>query len=229
VLVFDQRGHSETGTVTSVDGQTIVLQGSGLHGTVDPGSGAVVTEIVQHTYSMSVDAATGTSRLMHYDGRFTNLPVADHVISLHFEYFGDPRPPMLLPGAVLTDSKGPWTTYGLKPPPAGENCTFAVSEASHIPRLTSLGDGRSPIALDPGMLTDGPWCPDPSNPNRFDADLLRIRRVRVTLRVQAADASFRGPAGPLFMHGGSATSSQQLVPDQEIRFDVTPRNLNLER
>jgi hypothetical protein len=79
------------------------------------------------------------------------------------------------------------------------------------------------------MLVDGPWCPDEAHPNRFDADLLRVRRIAVTLRVQAASASLRGPAGTLFVHGGSARSGDRFVPDQEIRFDVTPRNLNVER
>ena len=98
-----------------------------------------------------------------------------------------------------------------------------------MPRLAPFGDGPELLRLDPALLTDGPWCPDSSDPGRFDADLLRIRRIRVTLRVQASAASFRGPIGPLFMRGGSATSVHHLVPDQEIQFDVTPRNLNLDR
>jgi hypothetical protein len=76
------------------------------------------------------------------------------------------------------------------------------------------------------MLTDGPWCPDATAPGRFDADLLRIRRVGVTLRVEAAPASLRGPVGALFARGGSSTSALMRVPDQELRFDVTPRNMN---
>jgi hypothetical protein len=48
------------------------------------------------------------------------------------------------------------------------------------------------------------------------------------LRVQAS-ASFRGPASTLFMRGGAATSPTRMVPDQEIRFDVSPRNMNLAR
>ena len=41
----------------------------------------------------------------------------------------------------------------------------------------------------------GPWCPDGVHAARFDADLLRIRRVRLRLRVQVAVAAMRGPAG----------------------------------
>ena len=62
----------------------------------------------------------------------------------------------------------------------------------------------------------------------IDADLLRIRRVRFTLRVQTALASLRGPAGLLFTHGGLSRAAGRTVPDVEIQFDVTPRNLNLE-
>ena len=80
--------------MASIDGQTVVLEGSGIRGMVDPDAGAVLTETAQHTYSVSADPATGTPRLMHYDGRLTTLPVVDHIVNLRFEYFGDPQPPM---------------------------------------------------------------------------------------------------------------------------------------
>jgi len=66
------------------------------------------------------------------------------------------------------------------------------------------------VRLGANLLTDGPWLPDPAAPNRFDADLLRIRRVRVSLRVRANGAFFRPP-----------------IADLEIQFDIAPRNLNL--
>jgi hypothetical protein len=53
--------------------------------------------------------------------------------------------------------------------------------------------------------------------------------VRLTLRVQVANALLRGPAGPLFRVGGRSTGGERFVPDQEIRFDVSPRNMNLGR
>jgi hypothetical protein len=85
------------------------------------------------------------------------------------------------------------------------------------------------------QLNDGPWCPGVTTsmgaalPNRFDADMLRVRRVRITLRVQVGTAELRGtnPAGrTLFVHPGTARHGEQVVPDQEIQFDVTPRNMN---
>jgi hypothetical protein len=59
--------------------------------------------------------------------------------------------------------------------------------------------------------------------------MLRVRRVGVRLRVQVASADLRGPAGVLFTRGGTSLDSKRLVPDQEIRFEVTPRNMNLGR
>jgi len=53
--------------------------------------------------------------------------------------------------------------------------------------------------------------------------------VRVTLRVQVAKTLLRGPAGVLFRHAGTSRGGERFVPDQEIRFDVAPRNLNLGR
>ena len=61
--------------------------------------------------------------------------------------------------------------------------------------------------------------------NRWDADLLRIRKIGVTLRVQAANAAMRGPASVLFAHGGTSRSGNRWLPDLQVRFEVTPRNL----
>jgi hypothetical protein len=85
-----------------------------------------------------------------------------------------------------------------------------------------FGDG----ALSPPTLTDGPWYPDPSSPDRFDLDLWGIRRVRAHVRMQAP-AAFRGPAGPLFARSGTATS--RAIPDQRVQFDVALRNTDARR
>jgi hypothetical protein len=85
------------------------------------------------------------------------------------------------------------------------------------------------VELLPSMLNDGPWCPDQASPERIDADLLRVRRVRVGLRVQSALASLRGPAGSLFTWGGTARAGDRYVPDLAVEFDVTPRNMSLGR
>ena len=112
-----------------------------------------------------------------------------------------------------------------------ENCVFINDGTpTPAPRLATLGGaGSGLIKLTAAQLTDGPWCPNATNVNRFDADLLRIRKIVVTLRVQAASAALRGPASALFSHGGTSTGGNKWVPDQEIKFTVSPRNLNLGR
>lgn len=74
-------------------------------------------------------------------------------------------------------------------------------------------------------LTDGPWYPDASSANRFDADLLRVRKIGVTLRVEAADDALRGPSGTLFVRGGTSRTGTRQLPDEIVRLDVAPRNL----
>jgi hypothetical protein len=188
-------------------------------------------------YYHYVDEATKTYQLRYFDGYINDVPVVDNVVKLQFKYFGEPQPPQLT-GKPLTVNPGPWTTYGPVPPPlgtskngwpAGENCVFQVQGGVQVPRLPVLGDGSlGQVELTQNMLTDGPWCPKNGQNQKFDADLLRIRRVQVTIRVQAALSTMRGPAGTLFMKGGTGDGSQ-LIPDQEITFDVTPRNMNLGR
>ena len=80
--------------------------------------------------------------------------------------------------------------------PSGENCAFRIDEASGLPvaRLPALADGAALTPLTAAMLSDGPWCPDEANAKRWDADLLRIRKVGVTIRVEAAASALRGPA-----------------------------------
>jgi hypothetical protein len=139
----------------------------------------------------------------------------------------------------LTDSTGPWTTYGPKPPPVGvaasgyppgENCAFGLDAAQlPVPRLSTLGGPAGLVPLGAVELTDGPWCPDAASPSRYDADLLRVRTVTVTVRVEAAAASLRGPAGPLFVRPGQSASARRWLPDRAQRFTIAPRNLDVRR
>ncbi|MDA1183612.1 MAG: hypothetical protein O2930_03075 [Acidobacteria bacterium] len=96
----------------------------------------------------------------------------------------------------------------------------------HVVQLRFEYFGANQVPLDAAVLGGGPWYPDAADSHRFDADLLDIRMVRVTLRVQAASAALRGPAGPLFVRGGTARAGERYLPDREIRFTVTPRNLD---
>jgi hypothetical protein len=49
------------------------------------------------------------------------------------------------------------------------------------------------------------------------------------MRVQSAAASLRGSVGAQFFTRGRARAADLFVPDLEVQFDVTPRNLNLAR
>jgi hypothetical protein len=174
------------------------------------------------------------SQLMQFDGIETALPVVDDVVALGFEYFGEPQPPRTLPDEEPVGLTVP-VSYGPSPPGLttddpgdawgpGENCTFAVIEGRHLSRLVSFA-GTEPVPLPSELLTDGPWCPDGESPDRFDADLLRVRLVRVRLRLQAR-APFRGASRQLFAHPGTASEARRSVPDQEVRIDVALRNWN---
>ncbi len=196
-------------------------------------AGSNVTEARAVTYALKADAASGAFQLVRADGFDPAQPLLDHVVKLAFRYFVDAQPPRVVDDTATP----PRASYGPAPPPldeslvgwpAGENCTFAVVDGRHQTRLTVLGSPDTVVEISPSLLTDGPWCPDAGARNRFDADLLRIRRVRFTLRVQTALSSLRGPAGLLFTNGGLSTAGGRSVPDVEIQFDVTPRNLKLE-
>jgi hypothetical protein len=126
----------------------------------------------------------------------------DHVAALQFEYYGDPRP----------DS--------VPVPAAGEsNCAYVGSPP--VPLLADLG-GAGPKLMSANVLTDGPACGQP--PYRFDADLLRIRRLSFTIRLEAESGEFRG-RGAAFATSGVSRSSARMVSDQQTTVGIAPRNL----
>jgi Prokaryotic N-terminal methylation motif len=238
-LVFDGTGAFDTLDIASADAgaQTLDVQPGGLSKAYLGSASNHLSKIVEvssHVYYLN----TATRQLMHYDGFSTVTPVLDNVVGLDFEYYGEPSPPALMrPGEDHTVS------YGPAPPPPdvtqppfapGENCTWLMSGGGLVTRLAMLGGGDSALVkLTASQLTDGPWCPDDGNANRYDADLLRIRKVRVTLRVQSGNDSVRGSLATgndaMFVHRGTALSRALTVPDQSVRFDVSPRNLNVRR
>lgn len=240
ILIFDDSGSYDDLTLTNVQNSSLHLQHNksvaGNELSRAYGVGAQVAQVTQRTYYRNA----ATNQLMYYDGDQREEAAVDNVVDLAFEYFGDPRPPVIV--KPVTDPAGPWTTYGPRPPalgvtgnsswPAGENCVFQVSGATgtHAPRLTDLApNSERLVTLTQQMLTDGPWCPAAASPTRFDADLLRVRKIGVVLRVQVGALDLRGPVGALFKNGGTSQAGRTMVPDQEVRFEVTPRNFNLGR
>jgi hypothetical protein len=200
-------------------------------------AGSTIVEATIRTLYLKADASTDTFQLVKYDGgRGADVPVIDHLVELAFDYFGEPQPPLLQ--RPLDEPIAPWTTYGPRPPmadvattayPAGENCVFALAASTPVPRLAALGGEPGLVHLTARELSDGPWCPDSISPNRYDADLLRVRKVVVTIRVESQNASLRGSAGWLFRRAGTSDGGGRMVPDQLVQVQVAPRNLNLAR
>lgn len=205
VIIFDTAGHWDTFTITKVQDSAGHLQHRGQDLNYKYASGASITQIVNYTYYRD----RTTNQLKRYDGHAKDEPLVDNVVDLRFDYFGDPNPPKL------------------PKPAAGEaNCLYdAAGNYLNLPILTA-SEG-SLAALTAAQLSDGPYCG--SGDNTFDADLLRIRKVRVTLRVQAASPSLRGTGTALFMNPGTAQGGDRYVPDYRLSFDISPRNLNLAR
>jgi hypothetical protein len=237
-VVFDGTGSFDLIDIASADAaaQTLDFQPGASKTYLGSASNHLtrIVEVSSHVYYLN----TTTRQLMHYDGFSTVTPVLDNVVGLDFEYFGEASPPALIrPGEDQTVSYGPSPPPpGVTQPPfaPGENCTWLMSGGGQVTRLAILGSGGSALVkLTASELTDGPWCPDDGNANRYDADLFRIRMVRVTLRVQSGNDSVRGSLATgndaMFVHSGTALLRAYTVPDQSVRFDVSPRNLNLHR
>jgi hypothetical protein len=238
-LLYDDAGHFDTFTIGDVEaaGQLdLNHEGGDFTYTSYEKDHTRIVQVSHVVYYLKSDSAAGTYQLMvNRGGLNADVPVVDNVVGLEFEYYGDAQPPLVR--KPLSGMTGPWTTYG--PPPravavapfgAGENCLFVDDgSAMPAPRLEVRGAPGTLVRLAPAELTNGPWCPSDDASNRFDADLFRIRMIGVAVRVESALAALRGPASALFTHGGTARGANRWLPDQEVHFLVTPRNLNLRR
>ena len=172
-------------------------------------------------------------QLMRYDGWESDLPLLDHVARFEVAFLGSADPPRYQVSQAAVAAP----TYGPSPPPAGvdeddewgagENCVFRRVDGTVVPRLPVIGTRpTAPVRLAPAALADGPWCPDASAANGFDADLLRVRRVQLVLSVEATAASARGPDARFFEHPGQGANPHAVAPDQQITLDLAPRSLS---
>ena len=208
VIIFDQSGHFDTFTITEVQDDAGHLQhrGQQLNHTYDKGS--TITQIVSNTYYRDAD----TNQLIRYNGATETLPLVDNVVDLDFEYFGDVNPPTQPKPAIGSNVA---------------NCLYDA-QGNYIAGMPVLAADEGSLArLKPDDLKNGPWCG--SGDTEFDADLLRVRKVRVILRMQVSSPSLRGTDATFFANPGKSQGGNRLVPDYFVRFDVTPRNLNLTR
>jgi len=201
-LIVDTRGVGaghDLFTVTGITGELAHdSPNPSFSRTYDAGAAAVVP-VVQRVYYFD----RANRRLMLYDGYLSDMPLVDNVVDVRFAYWGDASP------------------ASVARPPGGEGSCVYDAGSPPSPRLAELGgSGLRPIT--PAQLTDGPVCG--VSPNRFDGDLLRIRMVRVTLRLQAAADDVRA-TGAWFARPGRSSSGYSYVPDYEVTFDVSPRNM----
>jgi hypothetical protein len=236
VLLLDGRGQSDLFNVTVVAGGSLSLEPRGMTSSRSFPPGALLVPVTVTSYYLRPGSTSEGAQLMSGDGDRSDMPFVDYVAGLTIELLGDPQPPRLSPAGASPHA----ATYGPVPPPlgvddgrddwpAGENCTFLASGGEQRSRLATLPPGAGPVLLPHGTLTDGPWCPDSSAPNRFDADLLRVRAVRVTIRFEATSATVRGIDARLFVHPGTSRDPSGWAADRQVVFDVVPRALHVGR
>jgi hypothetical protein len=200
VLIYEAEavgGAHDVFTLRAVDAANNLLTPSALLSRPYPAH-ARVAAVIRRTYYLD----TVGKRLMLYDGARSDVPLVDHVVDLQFAYYGDARPDSLPP-----------------PKPGESNCAYAGFPPVSL--LTNLG-GDAPKLMDESLLSDGPSCG--RSPFQFDADLLRIRRVSFTVRVEAESSEFRA-RGTGFRSPGVSRASARNVPDLQITVDVAPRSM----
>jgi hypothetical protein len=201
VVLYDRTAHFDVFSVKNVSGGVAQIVNHGAS-TYPFATGSRVVQVESRTYYFDV----ASSQLRLYDGNKSDVPVADNVVSVSFDYFGDPAPPV-----------------SPKPPSGVANCLYdAAGQLLPLPALGPAGASVVPLPL--AMLDDGPWCG--SGATVFDADLLRVRGIRVTMRVQAPLAAFRAN-GSLFLKPGFSRTSGRYVPDLSTTFTVWPPNLTI--
>ncbi len=184
LALFDSLGHMDLLGVMGDEAGEIAVRPLGRSAGAFA-AGSTVAEVVIRGYYFDQAAA----QLRYYDGDGTDQAVVDGVTALAFEYFGDPVPP-----------RRP------RPSPEEENCLYGAF-GTWRGGVTLRADADGLAALPLAMFRDGPWCS--AGGTEFDADLLRVRRVRVVVRVRAS-----GPRDPR--------------PDYRVVFDVSPQNLALD-
>jgi prepilin-type N-terminal cleavage/methylation domain-containing protein len=202
VMLADGAGQHDVFTVLTVMGTVIGVRHHGSGATASYPAGSRVIPVASTTYA--VDGPTRTLRA--YNGDTSDLPLVDDVLEMTVEYFGEARPPT-----------------APRPLEGQANCLYASDgsyQSGSMPVLDAPG-GLALLTTD--LLADGPWCG--AGPRQFDADLLRIRRLRVTLRLQASDPAVRGSDPARFRVPGAARRPGGMVPDATVVVDVSPQNL----
>ena len=208
VLIFDNSGHFDTFAITNVQDWLGHLQHRRRPDRITASTQARRFWTPRATTYYS--GATKRQKLMRCDGGTNRQqPVMITSWPWQLNYFRRSRPPQP------------------KPALGNSNCLYDAA-GNHVSGMTTLTTGGGSLAPLPiSMFTDGPWCGGGSN--LFDADLYRVRKVKITVRVQTPNATFRGQDTALFQNPGTAKSGQKFIPDLVTTIEVSPRNLNLSR
>ncbi len=194
-LAFDAAGRSDIVRVLRVSDGALRLRAVGAGPAQPFAVGSSIVPLAVRGYYHDRDAA----ELRYQNGWVTDAPVLDNVVGMSIRYFGRT--------AHSVDVR---VTAATAPCLAAALATAPDSDAGPV---------QPEEELTAGVLTDGPWC---GGRLLFDADLFRVRRVRVELRLQASDARHRGRDPGLFDRPGSARHN--LAPDLFGVIEVTPRS-----
>lgn len=202
VVVVDGRGDFDLFVLDATDGGAAAVRRLPGGTAASYVRGAAVFPAEVRTYYWKRPAR----ELRSDDGDRGDFPVVNDVVDLAFEYLGDPAPPA-----------------EPRPPLGDENCLYDSAGAARAGLSYFARSGGTFAPLDAAVFQDGPWCGRGAEP--FDADLLRIRVVRVMLRLQAGDPAYRGLDARWFRMPGTATDPARTVRDMVFQSAVTPRNL----
>ena len=221
VVLFLPHGHFAVATIAQVEAPLDLRLASPLTGAWPAGS--IVAAVIAHTYEARADPATGLAQIVRRLGSGPPTPVVDFVRRFDVEWIASGGAPRV---HLAPDGSEEHSTGAPAPPPAGvavdaawppgENCAF-FRDAAGGAHWRGAAGGGAPAPLAAAALGDGPWCPSPAAPVRWDADLARIDGVRVVISIAVAVDTLR-PAAAL---GLARRPGARLVPD--LALDTTVR------
>jgi hypothetical protein len=229
VVIFDRRGRFDLFQVGGVAAATRTLvPAAPLARSYEASAEVVEVEVGRLHLRLEPD---GSRTLVRTTWAGARQPIMGGVASLELRAMGVAAPPFL-EDAAGPDASG-LSSYGPPPPPAaapdpdrvwpdGEHCLAARDAIGPRSRLDPWGGSEAMVEVRPADLLDGPWCPTPSARDAYDADVFRVRRVDIILRLEALAARSRGSSGRFFARPGHAAATQ-WVPDQEVVLTVTRR------
>ncbi|MCC7124593.1 MAG: prepilin-type N-terminal cleavage/methylation domain-containing protein [Acidobacteria bacterium] len=220
-VVFDGRGAFDVFEVAAVSAALARLTPASPLGRAYEQGSWVVT--VREDRFGLVAQPDGLHTLTRVTGAGAREPLVDGVVSLEIAALGAAHAPWQ---SDAVTGRGE-SAYGLHPPAAGEvdrvgwfdpgsHCMTDRTSGVPLSTLAALGPVGDLAPVTPAMLGDGPWCPDSGATSPFDADVFRIRRLDITLRVAVLSAEFRGPSSTLFAQGGTAVEAAKWVTDRTV-------------